>query len=101
MAGERPGSLDSAIVRSTIECNDFGAFFRGHGDIELICFNGRTAADLYRRRVIPGLPQHRARIESQTLPSTSPAFAGMRYADKLRRWTDALSSYLAHNRAAQ
>ena len=90
-AGIRPGSLDSAIVRSSIEVNDFVAFLGSHPRIELICFNGRTAADLYTRRVLPSLPAQARRIAMRTLPSTSPAFATMRFKDKLRHWAEALT----------
>jgi double-stranded uracil-DNA glycosylase len=91
-AGTRPGSLDSAIVRSSIEVNDFAKFFGEHPHIELICFNGGTAADLYKRRVLPGLSALSHGIVTRTLPSTSPAFATMRFADKLRHWAAGLSS---------
>jgi len=98
-AGTRPGSLDSSIVRSSIEVNDFAAFFDEHPRIELICFNGRTAADLYMRRVLPDLPAQAHSIATRTLPSTSPAFATMRFADKLRHWAAVLSSCRHRSRA--
>jgi len=28
--------------------------------LALVCFNGQTAAELYRRRVLPGLPESRS-----------------------------------------
>jgi hypoxanthine-DNA glycosylase len=86
-AGEREGSLDSAIVRSTAIVNDFEDFFAHHPAIELVCFNGRTAEDLYRRRVLPTLPVRYAGIPLHSLPSTSPAHAGMPFAAKLERWS--------------
>ena len=76
-AGEREGSLDSAIEPSTIVVNDFGEFFARHRGIRLICFNGNTAAGLYRRKVQPGLAPERAAIETRVLPSTSPAYASL------------------------
>jgi TDG/mug DNA glycosylase family protein len=89
-AGERAGSLDSAIVASSIVVNDFGAFFAAHREIRLICFNGATAAELYRRRVLPALSPKIAAIETRRLPSTSPAHAAQSFEQKLARWSAAL-----------
>jgi double-stranded uracil-DNA glycosylase len=89
-AGERRGSLDSAIVTSTIAVNDFHAFFGAHARIRLICFNGRTAENLYRRRVLPTLPAAAAGTPSRLLPSTSPAHAARSYEQKLALWSEAL-----------
>src|SRR5690606_14423247 len=55
-AGERPGSLDSAIVSSSIVINDFVPFFARHRENALVCCNGQKAAALYRRHVLPILP---------------------------------------------
>jgi hypoxanthine-DNA glycosylase len=89
-AGEREGSLDSAIVRSTMVVNDFAGFFAAHPRIELICFNGATAAALFRRRVQPSLTPAWATIATHVLPSTSPAHAALRFEQKLARWSAAL-----------
>lgn len=89
-AGERNGSLDSAIVASSIVVNDFGAFFARHGDIGLVCFNGTKAAELYRRRVLPSLAPKFAALPSRVLPSTSPANASVPFAVKLTSWSAAL-----------
>jgi hypoxanthine-DNA glycosylase len=89
-AGERSGSLDSAIVTSSIVVNDFGAFFGAHCEIRLVCFNGNKAAELYRRRVLPELSPAVAALETQLLPSTSPAHASRTFAEKLARWSAAL-----------
>lgn len=91
-AGERSGSLDSAIVASSIVINDFGAFFERHGDLGLICFNGAKAAELYRRRVQPALAPRFAALEQHVLPSTSPANASLKFDIKLARWSAALSA---------
>jgi hypoxanthine-DNA glycosylase len=89
-AGERDGSLDSAIVPSSIVVNDFGALFAGNTDIGLICFNGAKAAELYRRRVLPALAPQFASLPSRVLPSTSPANASVPFAAKLASWSAAL-----------
>jgi hypoxanthine-DNA glycosylase len=90
-AGERDGSLDSAIVRESIVVNDFAKFFAEHPRIELICFNGATAAALFRRRVQPSLPPECVAIGTRVLPSTSPAHAALRFEHKLARWSAALN----------
>ncbi|HET9862132.1 MAG TPA: DNA-deoxyinosine glycosylase [Steroidobacteraceae bacterium] len=85
-AAERPGSLDSAIVHASALANDFAKFFRAHPRIRRVFFNGRKAEELYRRFVLPGLGAEFAHIEYEGLPSTSPAHAGMSFAEKLKRW---------------
>lgn len=91
-SGEREGSLDSAIVPASIVVNDFSRFFAEHRAIRLICFNGNTAAGLFRRRVRPVLAAEPAAIETLVLPSTSPAYAGLRFEQKLARWAAALAA---------
>jgi len=91
-AGERQGSLDSAIVPASIVVNGFGAFFARHRQIRLICFNGNTAAALFRRKVLPGLPAEVGALEARVLPSTSPAYASLRFEHKLAAWAAALQS---------
>ena len=85
-AAERPGSLDSSIVHASALANDFAAFFRAHPHIRRVYFNGRKAEELYRRFVLPGLPAEFAAMRYVSLPSTSPAHAGMTFAKKLERW---------------
>jgi hypoxanthine-DNA glycosylase len=89
-AGERSGSLDSAIVRSSMVINDFAGFFAAHREIRLVCFNGGKAAELYRRYALPGLPPATAALATQLLPSTSAAHAGRTFEQKLMRWSAAL-----------
>lgn len=81
----RPGSLDSAI-RNT-EPNDFSSFFAAHTLVRTIFFNGRKAEELFRRHVLPTLPEEFARIERHLLPSTSPANAALNRTQKLAAWT--------------
>jgi hypoxanthine-DNA glycosylase len=85
-AAEREGALDAAIRPASVVPNDFAEFFRGHPSIELVFFNGQTAATLYRRLVIPGLPVEFAAIDQRVLPSTSPAHAALSFERKLERW---------------
>ena len=82
----RQGSLDAAIDAASVEANDFSAFFRVHRSIERILFNGAAAEALFRRHVRPLPP-----IPLLRLPSTSPANAGMRPAEKQAIWLAALA----------
>jgi len=82
----REGALDASIDPASIVPNDLAGFLRTHTSIRLICFNGQTAARLYRQRVLPGLTEALRAIRCETLPSTSPAYAAMRFEQKLARW---------------
>jgi hypoxanthine-DNA glycosylase len=85
-AATRSGSLDADIADDAIP-NNFRAFFHAHPEIRLIGFNGGTAAKLYRRHVIPTLSDARRSIAIISLPSTSPAHAGLPFAQKADRWS--------------
>lgn len=80
----RPGSLDANIRGDSLQPNDFIGFFREHPRIKKVYFNGAKAAQLYRRLVLPLLPEHSDRGEQ--LPSTSPAHAAMPFEEKLQKW---------------
>jgi len=82
----RPGSLDSSIQHASAHANDFAEFFRAHRKIRRVFFNGRKAEELFRRFVLPELGPEFAAIRYECLPSTSPAHAGMPFAEKLERW---------------
>jgi hypoxanthine-DNA glycosylase len=86
-AAYRVGALDAAIDLASIVPNDFATFLESHPRIRVICFNGRKAADLYERLVLHGLPEALQRIARVTLPSTSAAYAAMRFEEKLERWS--------------
>jgi double-stranded uracil-DNA glycosylase len=85
-AATRSGSLDADIADDAIP-NNFCAFFHAHPEIRLIGFNGGTAAKLYERHVLPTLTEAQRAIERATLPSTSPAHAGLSFAEKAARWS--------------
>lgn len=91
-AAARAGSLDSALVRGSIEPNDFAAFFAAHRGIVRVAFNGATAAALYRRLVARWLPPEFAALAQIHLPSTSPAHARLALADKQRLWAAAIGA---------
>lgn len=85
----RAGSLDADIEMATATANDFGGFLRHYKDIELICFNGQKAAQLFSRYV--SLDLELSKIRMHTLPSTSPAYAAMNYESKRQRWFAAVA----------
>jgi hypoxanthine-DNA glycosylase len=85
-AATRSGSLDADISDDAIP-NNFCALFHAHPHIRLIGFNGGTAAKLYQRHVTPTLTSAQRSIATTTLPSTSPAHAGLSLAEKALRWS--------------
>ena len=80
----RPGSLDADIDMATAVPNDFDGFFMRHGQVRLVCFNGKKAQDMFRRFVQPELPHKR--FGFALLPSTSPAHASLTLAGKVDAW---------------
>lgn len=89
----RPGSLDSNIEPATMRVNDFAGFFRIHPNIRLVAFNGATSGRTYRRLVLPGLGSAFADLPTVSLPSTSPAMAGLNVANKADAWRAALAPW--------
>jgi hypoxanthine-DNA glycosylase len=86
----RPGSMDADIRRGTEKVNDFDSFFLNHTDVLQVCFNGQKAAQMFRKLVVPQLESAAPQI--RVLPSTSPAYASMPYAEKLECWRQAIIS---------
>lgn len=83
-ACQRQGSLDSAIRQG--EANDFRALQLAYPQLRKLCFNGNTAGKM------------RAEFEQMTyttlqLPSSSPAYAQMRFEDKLLRWKRIIENF--------
>ena len=87
---DRPGSLDGDILSSSIKPNDFISFFRDHPQIELVCFNGATAAQCFQRWVLPSLEP--MELQYLRVPSTSPAHT-ISFARKAEAWS-AIVAYL-------
>lgn len=84
---ERPGSLDSAIVRSSEVPNDIRGLLSRHPTLRAIALNGGKAQQAFRRHIL-GAEETRwlDGIELLDLPSTSPANASIARADKRARW---------------
>jgi double-stranded uracil-DNA glycosylase len=78
---ERPGSLDSSINNDSLIVNDFETLFASWPNIHTIFFNGKKAAEVYRKHL--PVTQHKL----IGLPSTSPANAAMSYMKKLEAWS--------------
>lgn len=91
-AAQRSGSSDANILLKTVQPNNFAAFLKTHPHIEVICFNGKPAQNLFRRLVMP-LPASIRPIPQQVLPSTSPAYA-IKPEEKLLRWQEALAPFI-------
>jgi TDG/mug DNA glycosylase family protein len=82
----RPGSMDADIQVESSKANDFKGFLTAHDAINLVCFNGRKAGQLFDRlidekQLAPGL-------RFEVLPSTSPAYAAMSFDKKLSVWRE-------------
>ena len=85
----RPGSLDSNIDQTTLRANDIPILLRSNPSIGLIAFNGQAAEKLYKK-FIGEVPFQGERL---SLPSTSPANAGMTKEEKFQKWS-VLKDYL-------
>lgn len=81
-AAERPGSLDSAIRRTSEQVNPLIDLIESQPSLKHLFFNGSAAEQVFRRHI----GQAPAGITVTRLPSTSPANAAMRMADKQRVW---------------
>jgi G:T/U-mismatch repair DNA glycosylase len=74
------GALDSRI-RNPVYRTELPKFIARRG-ISKVFFNGNNAYLFYRRGI--------GEIERRVLPSGSPAYAGMRFEEKLRLWRERL-----------
>ena len=82
---DRPGSLDANIKRASVEANDIPGLLAEHRGIRAVACNGATSANYFRRLILPQIPAV-FEIELLPMPSTSPANAGMSFAQKLTAW---------------
>jgi double-stranded uracil-DNA glycosylase len=84
---QRAGSLDSAIVGSSIRFNPLLELCQQLPDLQQIWFNGGKAVQSFRQyqRQLPDCwPDPKILIRE--LPSTSPAHASLTFAEKLTIW---------------
>lgn len=83
----RVGSLDRNIPAPSEVPNEFAGFLDDHPTIGTMLFNGRKAADAFRRHVESGMPERlRGRLEMHAMPSTSPANTRFNYVELLAPW---------------
>lgn len=75
----RKGSLDTAIRAAS--ANDLTTLCAGLPGLQVIAFNGATAAGIGRRQLLALA----GRLQLLDLPSSSPAYT-MAYASKLAQW---------------
>lgn len=87
---QRQGSLDSAIVTSSIQTNPFEQLFAEYNKIKHVFLNGQKAISLFEKKVLTKLNGVEG-LQIYKLPSTSPAYAAMKYQDKEKVWHQALA----------
>lgn len=91
---ERPGSLDSRIVRHSEQANDIAGLVAAQPRLQRIACNGRAAGKLLRRHCQASLEQLQAdqnrELQLIELPSSSPAMASLTLAQKHQRWAEGL-----------
>lgn len=81
---QRPGSADADIDERSAVANDLCGFLQQHTKVKTIACNGALAARWFHRyQRINTLPH----LSILSLPSTSPAHAGMPFSEKLRCWS--------------
>jgi hypoxanthine-DNA glycosylase len=88
----RCGSLDASIEHASAVPNDLPQLLRAHPGIERLCCNGGTAYRALHRYFGTQLQREFPQLLCLQLPSTSPAHARMRLADKLVAWEAALKN---------
>ena len=75
---ERKNSSDTNLKK--IECNDIPALLVAYPSIKRIAFTGKKAQQIYNK-LYKELP-----IQTILLPSPSPAYAAMKYEEKLKHY---------------
>jgi len=92
----RKGSLDQHIDTTSIKINDFRSLLQRYTSISHLFFNGGKAEQLFKRHALPLIQSSIEQTPNmQRLPSTSPAYARMSFAQKQSRWAHALAIALA------
>jgi len=71
-----------------IEVNDFGKLLAQYPNIKTILFTGKKAEQIFNKKY-----KH-LKIKKKLLPSTSPAYASMKFEKKLAKYKEALEDIL-------
>lgn len=87
---ERPGSLDSSIVKESEVVNDFIGFFKAYPSVTKVIFNGAAAEKIFKRYNKQIMQTAGERIKWYRCPSTSPAHASMTFEQKKQAWLTVL-----------
>lgn len=92
---ERQSSLDSKIIPESIVYNNFKILKQTCPNLKRLIFSSKNAEKFYKRglrqkKFSPDLTAWLNSLNKVTLPSTSPAYAGMPAAEKIRQWKSAL-----------
>ena len=90
---QRPGSLDSAIVRQSVRYNPIPQLVSECPQLKLIVFNGGAAEELFHKAE-KEWSEALAVVEKMKLPSTSPANAALSLERKCQLWQAALSPFI-------
>ena len=90
----RPGSLDGDIVAQSEVANNLDDFYRRHPELQAIAFNGRKARHSFTRHFLRHNNTCWQNLTLIDLPSTSPAHAALRPAEKQQLWHKGLASFL-------
>lgn len=90
----REGSLDAAIIESSIIPNHLFDFIEQYNQINAIFFNGTKAHKSFNR-YLADKPEEQIRVTHRNialvpLPSTSPANAAISRSSKLEQWSNIL-----------
>ena len=91
----RPGSLDGDIVAISEVANKLEDFYRRQPKLQAIAFNGRKARHSFTRHFLRHDKKRWQNLTLIDLPSTSPAHAALRPAEKLKLWQEKLAPFLA------
>lgn len=89
----RPGSLDSRIVRSSEIPNDIASLVNHYPELSTIACNGRMAEKLFRRHILSSKTKNEFahdRVKLCCLPSSSPAMASLTLDRKHQLWAEGL-----------